>query len=218
MQSSQCSTMTRNLRLTRPALSLVLLVSLVLFAIALSGCGGKLATYTDPDFGFSFQYDDSWQLRHLAASELNEGVSKSVEIFDPRGSDAGDESTFDSLAVDVIELDPAADVTMEMMTTEFDSYLQAGMAADPSTKVTEQPTATTVGGMPCLRATYTFTYAGTEVRCTEYWILGADGIAYSLYTQSSFKNWDGNGAVFTTFVDSFKAAGSAADTATTQAK
>jgi hypothetical protein len=211
-----CST-TRASRRTRLAVGLTLLVALIAVASVLSGCGGKVVSYTDSDFGFSFQYNDSWTFRTLAASELTTGVSRAVEVFDPTGSDAGDNSTYDSMRVEVIELDPAVGVTMDMITTDLKSYLEAFKSADASLKVTEAPTATTIGGMPCMKATYTFTTKGTDVRCTEYWILGPNDLAYSLYTQSSVKNWDGNVKLFDTFVSSFKSGGSAAETTTTAA-
>jgi hypothetical protein len=215
MQSSQCCSKPRAQRRTRLVVGLSLLVVLVALAVVLSGCGGKLVTYTDADYGFSFQYNDSWTFKDVAAADLPLNASKSVGVFDPAGSDAGNELTFDYLSVDVYEIDATLALTEADLMTEFNSYLEQITADDSTAKVTEEPASTAVNGLPAIKATYTYTQNDLTVRTSEYWLLGDAGILYNLYTSSSDKNWDGNATVFSTFLNSFIIGGGAVGTTTT---
>jgi hypothetical protein len=218
MQSSQYRSEERAQRRTRLAVGLSLLIVLVALAAALSGCSGKVLTYTDKDYGFSFQYNDSWTLRDVPAAELTSTAIKSIEVLDPRGSDAGDGATWDLVAVDVSELlDPTLELTPEVVMADFASYLEQMAAADTTFKVVDQPASITVNSLPALKATYSFTLDGATVRCSEYWLTGPEGLVYTLYTQSTEKNWDGNVAMFNTFLNSFSLGGSESGTTTTVA-
>ncbi len=176
---------------------------LVVIAALLSGCGSATLTYVDPDYGFSFSYSDSWELAQTPASELPAHASMSVAVFDTRGSDAGNDLTFDYLSVDVYEPDSGPVPTPEEMMDGFEAYLEALRASDDSLRIVELPSTTVVGGQPALKVSYSYESGETKVRCSEYRLIDAKGLVYSLFTQASDANWQHDAETFSTFLDSF---------------
>lgn len=181
----------------------LLLIIIVALAAMLAGCGGGTATYVDEDHGYSFSYNDTWDLQETPASALPAGASESVGVFDPQGSDAGNDLTFDYVAVDVYELGTAQIPTFEEMKEGFDFYLGQLEASDDSLWVLDEPSTTVVNGLPALVVTYMYRATDTEIRCSEYRLIDSRGYVFSLYTQSTSANWERNQEVFDTFLSTF---------------
>lgn len=192
---------TRHCRLVLFA-PLPLLIIIALFTM-LAGCGGGTATYVDEDHRYSFSYGDTWDLLETPASALPAGASQSVGVFDPQGSDAGNDLTFDYVAVDVYDLGDAQIPTLEEMKEGFDFYLSQLEASDDSLWVLDEPSTTVVNELPALVVTYMYRANDTEIRCSEYRLIDTRGYVLSLYTQSSSENWERNQEVFDTFLDTF---------------
>jgi hypothetical protein len=175
----------------------------LLLSLSLSGCGGDVATYTDSEIGFSFQYRDSWKLMVTPEDELQGDAAASVGVYDPYGSDDGDDLTFDYFSVDVYETLTETLPTTDELREGFTDYLGRLDESDPSFRVIDQPIDTRINGRPALMVTYTYEAGGMDVRCAEYRLLGAAGFVYSLRTQSSEQNWKANKETFSIFLDSF---------------
>ena len=191
----------------RPRLAITLIAAAAFIAAACVGCGGEIVTYTDAEYGFSFEYDDSWDLTEASVDELPANASKSVGVYDPWGSHTSDNLTFDYFAVEVYELEPATAPTVNELLEGFAQYLQQLQDSDPSLQVAHEPARTDVNGRPAAYIEYLYTADSVDVRCTEYRLVGKGGIVYSLHTQSAVDNWEENGEVFSTFLDTFSLGG-----------
>ena len=177
---------------------------LVTSVLLLPGCGGELVTYTDPDYGFTFQYADSWDLYDVPADELPVQASKSVGVFDPRGSDAGNDLTFDYFSVDIYNIDTEAVPTLSELEEGFAQYLDQLKTSDDTLRVIEEPGQTAaVNGLPAWEVTYSYSVGDTRVLCVEQRVLDTGGRIYSLRMQSSEDTWEANADVFSNFLDSF---------------
>ena len=190
-------------RRIRKAFGVALLV-VVTLAVMVAGCGSSdPKTYHNPEYEFSFQYPGNWRLLELEPGDLPEGVSSSVGAWDPRGSGNEAELAFDFISVDVLEFGADSGVSADTLQQEFARWLADAGSSDSSFAVAEDPAPATVGGLDGYQATYTYADDGTEVRCTEYWLL-TDDLMYDLYTSASGDHWAENRAVFDAFLASFK--------------
>ncbi len=182
----------------------VALLVVATLAATLAGCGSSdPKTYLDRGYDFSFEYPGNWRLLELEPGDLPEGVSSSVGAWDPRGSGNKAELAFDFISVDVLEFGADSGVSADTLKEEFERWLADAGSSDSSFAVADDPTPATVGGLDGYQATYTYTDDGTNVRCTEYWLLTGD-LMYDLYTSASEDHWDENQVVFDAFLDSFK--------------
>jgi len=179
----------------------VLLVAVAVVAVLLSGCS-NVKTYSDPDYGFSFQYPKAWDLKDTEPDKLPAGVSKSVGAMDQAGSGTEDYA-LDFVSVDIYNLGPDSGLTTETIQSEFEVWLEEAGSTDSTFRVADAPTAVTVGGLEGYKATYTYTDGDFQVRCTEYWLLKGE-VMYDLYTQATEDNWADNQKTFDAFVSSFK--------------
>jgi len=172
-------------------------------ALAFGGCGGEIITYTDSDYGFSFDYDDSWTIQESPEDDLPAEASKSVGVFDPRGSHDVDNLTYDYVAVSVYELGSEPTPTAAELKTGFAEYAQRLADSDETFWVKDPPASADVNGLPGVSIAYMYTDGDQEIRCTEYRLVDMKGLVYGLYTQSAVANWDDNRVVFDTFLNSF---------------
>lgn len=187
----------------RPATALSVLALLFGAALFILGCGGSQVTYVDPDYGFSFEYNDSWRIVEVQPGQLPPESSKSVGVYDPKGSDAGNDLTFDYMSVDVYEIDADSMPTFETLEEGFLSYLEQLKASDESLRIIDKPTPTGVNGIAALKITYSFLADDVRVRCSEYRLLDARGLVFSLFIQAADETWDLDTEVFTTFLRTF---------------
>jgi len=189
---------------------------LVLTAIVVSACTDKSGSqtddesrsafkssaYIDDDFGFSFEYPDSWQIQHIAPSELAPAVAKEVSAFDLQGSDVGDNETWDIVSVEVYEGGEDLGYTLDELSQIQTDYLAGYQQSSFELEVLQSPTAITVGGLSGYKITYRGLVGGDQLHASEYMLLD-DTLIYNLWTQSIEENWDDNQQVFADFLSSF---------------
>jgi hypothetical protein len=177
-----------------------LLAIVIFLAVMLPGCGPK--SYTDPDYGFSFEFSGDWTLGAVLPSDLEGGVTESVGAFDPEG--VMSEDGYDFVSVRVYDITPGApEVTAESLQTEFESWLTDAQGFYSGMQIVEPITAAKVGGLDGYKATFTFTDQGVALRTTEY-VLLSDTVMYDLFLQSAEETWAANQEIFAGFLSSFK--------------
>jgi hypothetical protein len=87
---------------------------------------------------------------------------------------------------------------------ELEALLADLQSQDPSWKLEEALTQTSVAGLPSYRATFSFdSGTGAPLKTTSYFVFAGD-IEYQLVVQSVSGNWQANQGVFDAFVASFK--------------
>jgi hypothetical protein len=160
--------------------------------------------YTDPDYGFSFAYPDSWKVTVVARAEGGPGGSsvKDVGAFDPTGSSVGG-VLLDGLAVSVFPLNvvvntdllPAFEAELEDLVAGLRGRLSA-------VEVIEPLRPTTVNGTPGFETTHSFSYKGRRLR-SRVVFLAAGSFEYQLTTQAVESSWDISGSALDLLVDSF---------------
>lgn len=203
-----------------PLLTLALV--LVLGAsVVLAGCGsaeegsatgdGSTATYTDDDYGFSFDYPSDWQVVTATETNLSGGAAPTVEVTvgNPDGA-VIDDTGVDIFMVRVYELNIVIDESVLPQTlTELQGLITGMQADDPSLQIIEPLSETTVGALSGYAFTATFQWAdGTLMKTTSYFVFDGD-IEYQLLVQSTEDNWESNQDVFAAFVSSFQPGGGA---------
>lgn len=165
---------------------------------------GPTRVYTDPDYGFSFAYPESWKTTVVARAEGGPGGSsvKDVGAFDPTGSSV-DGVLLDGLAVSVFPLNvlvnadllPAFEAELEDLVAGLRGRLSAVEVVDPLR-------ATTVNDAAGFETTHTFTYKGRRLR-SRIVFLAAGSFEYQLTTQAVESSWDISGPALDLLVDSF---------------
>lgn len=216
----------------RTAVALVWIVMTLSLGLAVTGCGGDLdivgvdpdsngsredlETYTDPDYGFSFDYPSDWALQEDIEVEATGGVSAahSVSVINPEGATAGD-YYIDLLEVSVYELSVVIDDSMMPELKEDITEIISGFATEDETWETrETPTEVTVGGLEGYRATAAYDTQGIPTTTSFYFLFNGD-VEYELMLQAATENWEAVQADFAAIVGSFEPGTTAGATATT---
>jgi len=197
---------------TRTRLRIAALVTgilvLTVSVLALGGCGSEPAaqSYSDPDFGFSFEYPGDWQLVESDGADINTGAdpAKVITVGDPEGASSGD-TGLDLFMVRVYELTQVVDEDSMPQVKPILEELLAGYAGqDPTYQPEGELTQTTVNGVPGYEVTATFEWDdGTPMRTTFYFLFAGD-VEYQLVLQASEDTWEADHAVFDGFVSSFR--------------
>jgi PsbP-like protein len=196
-----------------PAYAAVLGCVLLLTALVAGACGsdggttngGTVKTYTDPEYGFSFDYPADWKLQEGESSEVTAGGSptKSVGVFDPEGAVA-DDTYIDLAQTSVYELNVTVDESMMPdIQAEVEQVLASLESQATDLETTEALSEAEVGGVPGFKVTYTFTKGSEPVTSTLYFLFNGS-IEYQLTLQAATKNWEANAPVFEALVSSFK--------------
>lgn len=204
----------RPLRLLSPAVPIVLLV--LAMALVLPGCSADFnlscgdaetaaKTYTDADYGYSFQYPGDWVVQQGDSADVTggSGSESGMSVYDPDGTVAGD-SYIDLFQVSVYELTVTVDESvMPEIRSEVENLLtDLETQSDDWTKIEDLSDAT-VGGMDGYQATYGFTTDGTPTMSTFYFVFAGD-IQYQLTLQAATETWEERQPEFESIVASFK--------------
>ncbi len=185
---------------------------LLLVTLAAGACGsdgptagnGTAKTYTDPDYGFSFEYPADWRLQEGDSSDVTAGGSAttSVGVFDPEGAVA-DDTYVDLAQTSVYELNITVDESMMPdIQAEVEQVIASLESQATDLETIEALSETEVGGMPGFKVTYSFTKGGEPVTSTLYFLFSGS-IEYQLTLQAATKNWEANAPVFDALVSSF---------------
>lgn len=205
----------------RPTVLFALLLVVGLL-VTLGGCGfsfdiscgtesgktsGKLSTYTDPDFGFSFQYPEEWKIEEGNSGEITAGANavKQVVAYDPAGASV-DGHGVNLAQVSVYKLKVVVDESMmDAVRQEMESLLVNLESQDSSWHRTEELTQTKVGNLPGFRVSYDFSLDGKPAKTTFYFLFTGD-MQYQLTLQTVAEDWENYEDEFKGFVDSFSVA------------
>jgi hypothetical protein len=202
---------------SHPRMSLVALVSVLLsLAVAIGACGSEatgVKTYTDTDYGYSFEYPAGWTLKVFEVTPetipdsggkptLNTRVSD-VAVINHKGADAGGEY-LDMVEVKVIyqgqpveESDlPRIKSNIESASSTFDSDVTDVKRVEPVTEAS-------IGGMIGFKITDSYIKSGVPA-VTSLYILFSGAMEYHVLVQASEENWSANQPVFDAILASFK--------------
>lgn len=212
-------------RVTLTSLALVVILSMtVVFAgcgssedgsdtTSASGTTGTLTfeTYTDPEYGFSFDYPAGWQVSPSAEVNVAGGSAPvaGVTVGDPDGAMI-DGVGVDILMVRVYKLNAVIDATLKAQTlTELEQLVVGMQTEDPSLQMLQPLTETTVGALEGWYFTATFQWTDeTPMMTTNYFVFDGN-LEYQLIVQSTEEHWDADQEVFTTFAATFTPGGAA---------
>lgn len=168
---------------------------------------GPTRVYTDPDYGFSFAYPESWKVTVVARAEDGPGGSsaKDVGAFDPTGGSA-DGALLDGLAVSVFPLNVVVNADLLPAFEAEIEDLVAGLRGRLSAvEVVEPLRATTINNTAGFETTHTFSYRGRRMR-SRVVFLAAGSFEYQLTTQAVESSWDVSGPALDLLVESFSPA------------
>ncbi len=176
------------------------------------GCGDSgdsaasgAKVYTDPDYGFSFEYPANWQIQEGDSSDVTAGGSAttSVGVFDPEGAVA-DDTYVDLVQVSVYELNVAVDESMMPdIQAEVEQVLASLESQAANIETVEALSETTVGDVPGFKVTYSFSKGDRPVTSTLYFLFDG-GLEYQLTMQAATENWEKNTPIFDALVSSFQ--------------
>lgn len=194
----------------------VLVMLLMAATIVACGSGGESSgttaageietkTYTDPDYGYSFEYPESWKIEDSATSDVTAGgaATGTVGVYDPDGT-VVDKTYLDLMMVSVYKLNGVVDDSViPQLKGEIESVLASLESQDSTMKVEEALTETTAAGMKGYKVTYSFTKADTPTTSTLYFLFKGD-LEYQLTTQASAANWEADQPIFDAMIASFR--------------
>jgi hypothetical protein len=203
------------MRVRGSTLSSTLLGCALVMALLLAvGCGdsgdsaaGGDRIYTDPDYGFSFEYPATWRIQEGDSSGVTPGGDPmaSVKVYNPEGTVAND-TYIDLALVSVYELNVVVeDSTMPKIRAEVERVIADLERLAVGMQTVEALSEAEVNGMPGFETTYTFPRGDTTVKSTLYFLFDGD-IEYQFTMQAATENWEKNTPIFDALVSSFQPA------------
>ena len=165
---------------------------------------GDIKIYTDPDYGFSFEYPADWVLQQTLASEQgNYTAPGTVVVYGNYGSaDTG--VGLDSLGVLVLDEGLTYDDSkLPGIKGDLEALLADLVASTPGAAILEPLAEATVGGLPGFTATMSDSYAGQPLTVTIYWLFDHT-LGYYLMAQTKTVNLWALEDEIAAFVASFK--------------
>ncbi len=200
----------------------VLTIILAVLALTAGACGSEpatisvvtassstemqMSTYTDPTYGFSFDYPSNWKITNGRGTELNAGsaAETSVQAGDPDGAVVNG-TGIDGVVVNVYELNLPID---ESLLPEVKPQLEAAVAdlvsQDASWEIVQPLTESEDTVLPGFWAAFTFDWDAEHPVNTMSFYLFDGAIEYQLMFQAAVENWDADQAIFETILSSFK--------------
>jgi len=198
----------------------ILALVMVMMAATLVACGSsgdssgtttagdvETKTYTDSDYGYSFDYPETWKVEDSATSDVTAGgtATGNVGVYNPEGT-VVDKTYLDLMMVTVYKLNGVVDDSViPQLKGEIESVLASLESQDSSMKVEEALAETTVAGMKGYKVTYSFTKKDTPTTSTLYFLFNGD-TEYQLTTQASTANWEADQPIFDAMIASFRPA------------
>jgi hypothetical protein len=172
---------------------------------AATGSGAETTTYTDPTYGYSFDYPASWVLKSGATPEATAGAgaAESVDVYDPSGTLVNG-SYMDVMVASVYNLNLAvSDSVLPQLKSEIESGVASLKSQDSTMNVQQAPAETTAAGMKGYTVTYSFTRGGTPAMSTLYFLFKGDR-EYELTIQASTDHWEADQPIFQAMIAGFK--------------
>ncbi len=196
----------RQNRASRPSyvvlmLSVVLILGVCGFSV---GCGSEdvvdttspadtaeVKSYTDPIYGFSFDYPADWKLDEDSGAEIEGGINaaKGVSVFDPQGASNG-RYFLNVFQVSVYELAMTIDDSvLPDVKPQLESAIAGVASQDESWETLEAMSAAEAGGLNGFKTTVTHALDGEMVKSTLYFLFDGS-IEYELMLQAGVEDWE----------------------------
>jgi len=198
----------RSRRLARLVLVATLAVAAAGLALGCeSGADGGTETYSDSVYGFTFDYPADWEAFTSETAGVTSGADPAavVTVGDPEGARV-DGTGLDLFMVRVYELSRVVDASaLSEVRPDLESLIADLQSQDPTWKVEEPLTETSVGGIPGYQITSSFDWdADTPVKTASYFLFDGN-IEYQLVLQAATENWEADQALFAAILASFQA-------------
>ena len=205
---------------SHPPVFLVVLVCALLSVAVVGGACGSTATgvetYTDPAYGFSFDYPADWKLKVYEVTPETIPNSGGAIVWGGKVSDVGfldrDGATAADTYMDGAEVRayymgrPIDESNMSSLKSQLESAgLDLGSGVT-DVKILEALTETSMGGMKGFKRTHSFVKDGVPFVTTLY-ILFSGPMEYTVHTQAAEEKWTANQPIFDAFLASFKPGG-----------
>ncbi len=159
-------------------------------------------TYTDAEYGFSFQYPGEWDITKRAGSAATGGAS--ISVVDPKGTKIK-KGSVDSATV--VAASEGTTAQPEPTDAGVEQALTALKAQFPDAVLVERLHPAGVGGKDGWSWTFTYTQVTVPVRVAFYWLIDGD-TAYGVSFKASQEHWEADQAVFDGILSSFTFSGS----------
>ena len=167
---------------------------------------GDTKTYTDPDYGYSFDYPADWVLQQSLVGEDAASYSApgTAFVFGPYASTDTGGYSLDMMGVVVHDSGSTID---ESMLPEIETYLESYLAdytsSLPGSQIIEALSEITVSGLNGFKATITDSFEDTPLTSTLYWLFGQT-LEYDLMLQAKTANMWALDDDFAAFTASFR--------------
>ena len=188
---------------------LILIAALLVATAVVAGCEASISTggttsYSNDEYGFSFEIADRFEEGDSASFSQSTGdAAKNVAFFDPDGAAAGGQT---DRRLHDLGLRPSAGSHRRSharaIQRQLDAALEQLKAADASVQL-DPLTETTVNGVPGWKTDYTMDMSGTPVQARTYFLVKGTN-EYQITIQSSTDNWSKNEPDLQKAVDSFE--------------
>lgn len=205
----------------RNASIVVLLIASLAVILFVSACGGQetttvsgaaatatssdFQTYTDPTYGFSFQYPNAWELSDQASVDATGGGSSTSQIlaYNPDGAASSDGTYVDLFMVTTYKLNVTiTDDDIPALETELQGLVDGLTGQGTNAEVTSPLEQTELNGLNGYTTMFSFDKEG--VPCTsKLYFLFKDDVEYMVTVQAADQNWETDQDIFATMVGSF---------------
>jgi len=163
---------------------------------------GGMRIYTDPEYGYNFEYPADWVLQDLSEDSSANGASSYIALFDYNGAASG-LYALDYMSVAVFELDQSfQDADLAGLRNSLEALYADAAVSDPDLKTLEALAPVALAGLKGFTATFTSTVEGIPITYTQYTLAGGD-LEYDLTLQAATEDWARCRVVFDDFVKSF---------------
>ena len=199
---------------------LVVLVGAVLLVVVTMGACGSTATgvetYTDPEYGYSFEYPAAWKLKTLEVTPETIPGRGGALVWGGKVSDVGvldrDGASVADTWVDLVQVrtyymgQPIDESNMSSLKDRLDSATVDWGSGVTDVKVLEALTETSLGGMQGFKKTHRLVKDGVPLVTTVHFLFSGP-MEYIVHTQAAEENWIANQPVFDALLASFKPGG-----------
>jgi hypothetical protein len=209
----------RTLKSYPPVFLVGLACVLFTVAVVVGACGSTatgVETYTDPAYGFSFDYPADWRLKVYEVTPETIPDSGGALAWGGKVSDVGfldrDGATAADTYMDLAEVRafymgrPIDESNMSSLKSQLESASVDWGSGVTDVKVIEALTETSMGGMKGFKRTHSFVKDGVPFVTTAYFLFSGP-MEYIVQTQAAEENWTANQPVFDAFLASFKPGG-----------
>ncbi len=210
-----------------PAFLVVVVCALLSVAVAVGACGSTatgVETYTDPEYGYSFEYPADWKLKVYEVTPETIPDSGGALAWGGKVSDVGfldrDGASAADTYMDLAEVrafymgQPIDESNMSSVKSQLESASVDWGSGVTDVKVIEALTETSMGGMRGFKKTHGFVKDGVPFVTTVYFLFSGP-MEYTVHTQTAEENRTANQPVFDAFLASFKPGGATMAASTT---